>query len=134
MLIGKVIMVVDRKRPKLFLSLYRYRRKINNAYQRKVCLAIIQIIRTRQRRVTFILFFSFFSYLGFLSRPFTNHRTAGEGEGNSLTPHYHFRPLHRHLDISRAITVGSSPLRIASSRTRTGNISSTKSVESNLIG
>ena len=32
---------------------------------------------------------------------------------------YNFHPLHRHLDISRAITAGSSPLRIASSRTRT---------------
>ena len=44
---GKVNMVaVDRRRLKLFLSLYRYHRKINNAYQRKVCLTIIQIIRT----------------------------------------------------------------------------------------
>ena len=24
----------------------------------------------------------------------------GKGKGISLTPHYHFRPLHRHLDIS----------------------------------
>ena len=57
----------------------------------------------------------FFFYLGFLSRPFTNHRTAGEGGGGiSLTPHYHFHPLHRHLDIRRAITAESSPLHIAS--------------------
>ena len=46
----------------------------------------------------------------------------GKEEGISLTPHYHFHPLHRHLDISRAITAESSPLRIASSRTRTGNL------------
>ena len=46
----------------------------------------------------------------------------GKGEGISLTPHYHFHPLHRHLDISRAITAGSSLLQIASSRTRTGNL------------
>ena len=64
----------------------------------------------------------FFFYLGFLSRTFTNHRTAGEGEGISLTPHYHFHPLHRHLDISRAITAESSPLHITGSRTRTGNL------------
>ena len=64
----------------------------------------------------------FFFYLGFLSRTFTNHRTAGEGEGISLTPHYHFHPLHRHLDISRAITAESSPLHIASSRIQTGNL------------
>ena len=46
----------------------------------------------------------------------------GKGEGISVTPHYHFHPLHRHLDISRAITAESSPLHIASSRTRTGNL------------
>ena len=28
----------------------------------------------------------------------------GKGEGISLTPHYHFHLLHKHLDISRAIT------------------------------
>ena len=31
-------------------------------------------------------------------------------EGIFLTPHYHFHPFHRHLDISRAITADSSPL------------------------
>ena len=36
----------------------------------------------------------------------------GKGEGISLTPHYHFHPLHRHLDISRVITAKSSPLHI----------------------
>ena len=41
----------------------------------------------------------FFFYLGFLSRTFTNHRTAGEGGGHFLSPHYHFHPLHRHLDV-----------------------------------
>ena len=46
----------------------------------------------------------------------------GKGEGISLTPHYHFHPLHRHLDVRRAITAESSPLHIDSSRTRTGNL------------
>ena len=45
----------------------------------------------------------------------------GKGEGIYLTPHYHFHPLRRHLDISWAITAESSPLHIASSRTRTEN-------------
>ena len=44
-----------------------------------------------------------------------------KGEGISLTPQYHFHPLHRHLDISRAISAESSPLHIGSSRTQTGN-------------
>ena len=64
----------------------------------------------------------FFFYLGFLSRTFTIHGTAGEGGGYLLTPLYHFHLLHRHLDISRAIAAGSSPLHIAGSRTRTGNL------------
>ena len=45
-----------------------------------------------------------------------------KGEGIYLTPHYHFHPLHRHLDISRVITAESSPLHIGSSRTRIGNL------------
>ena len=61
----------------------------------------------------------FFFYLGFLSRTFTTHRT--QGEGITLTLRYHFYPLHRHLDISWAITAQSSPLHIASSQTRTGS-------------
>ena len=46
----------------------------------------------------------------------------GKGEDISWTPHYHFHPLHRHLDISQVIIVESSPLHIGSSRTRTGNL------------
>ena len=58
-----------------------------------------------------------FFNLGFLSKPFTNHRTEWKGEGIFLTPDYHFHPRHRHLDISRAISAESSPLQTASSRT-----------------
>ena len=63
------------------------------------------------------------------------HRTAGEGggylfnsgqqgkeEGISLTPLYHFHPLHKHLEITWAIIAESSPLHIASSQNRTGNL------------
>ena len=46
----------------------------------------------------------------------------GKGESISLTPQYHFYPVHRYLDISRAINAESSPLHIASSWTRTGNL------------
>ena len=63
--------------------------------------------------LTVRFFFVFFFYLGFLSRTFTIHGTAGKGEGIYLLPVYHFHPLHRHLDITRAITAESSPLHIA---------------------
>ena len=46
----------------------------------------------------------------------------GRGRAFLLAPHYHFQPLHRHLDINRAIAAESSHLHIASSRTRTGNL------------
>ena len=46
----------------------------------------------------------------------------GKGEQISLTPRYHFHPLHIHLHISRAITAESSPLHVASSQTRTENL------------
>ena len=66
---------------------------------------------------------SFFFHLGFL---FHEHSQItglqGKGEGIPLTPHYHFHPLHRRLDISRAITAESSPLHVASSRTQTSNL------------
>ena len=42
-----------------------------------------------------------------------------QGKGETF---YHFYPLHRHLDISQAINAVSSPLHIASSWTRTGNL------------
>ena len=45
-----------------------------------------------------------------------------KGEGISLTPQYHFHPLHKHLDISQAITAESSPLHLASSRTWVGKL------------
>ena len=45
-----------------------------------------------------------------------------KGEATSLTPLYHFHPLHRNLDISRVITAESSPQHIASSQTPTGNL------------
>ena len=46
----------------------------------------------------------------------------GKGQAISLTPLYHFHPLHRHLDINQAITAESSPLHIVCSQTRTGNL------------
>ena len=46
----------------------------------------------------------------------------GKGEAAFSTPLYHFHALHRNLDINLAITVESSPLQIASSRTQTGNL------------
>ena len=56
---------------------------------------------------------------------FHNHsRITGlqvKGEGISLTCHYHFHPLQRYLDISRAITGESTTQDIASSLTGTEN-------------
>ena len=78
----------------------------------KICMTCVN------RAKSFVFFFN----LGFLSRTFKIHRAAGEGEAISLSPLYHFHPLHRHFNISRAIIAESSPLHIATSWTGTGNL------------
>ena len=64
-----------------------------------------------------ITFFFFFSVRVFFHEHSRIAGLQGKREGISLIANYHFHPLHRHLDISRAITAESSPLHIASSRT-----------------
>ena len=61
-----------------------------------------------------IYIYIFFSMWVFLHEHSRITGLQGKGKGISLTPHYHFHPLHRNLDISRAITAESSPLHIAS--------------------
>ena len=68
------------------------------------------------------VFFGFFSVWVFFREHSRITVLQGKGEGISLTPHYHFYPLHRHLDVSRVITAESSPLHIASSQTETRNL------------
>ena len=67
----------------------------------------------------------FFFIWGF----FQNHsRITGlqrKKDGISLTLHYHFHQLRRHLDISRTITTDSSPMHIGSNWTRAGRKSLT---------
>ena len=64
----------------------------------------------------------FFFLQSFLSRPFTNHRTAEEGRGYFFSSSLSLHPLHRQLNISRAVTARRSPLHLGSSWTRTGNL------------
>ena len=54
--------------------------------------------------------FVFFSIWFFFHEHSRINGLQGKGEGISSTPHYHFHSLHRYLDISRTITVESSPL------------------------
>ena len=67
-------------------------------------------------------FTDFFSIWVFFHKHLQITGLQGKGEGISLTPHYHFHPLNKHLGISRSITAESSPLYIGGSRTRTGNL------------
>ena len=66
--------------------------------------------------------FFFFSVWVFFHEHSQFTGLQGKGEAISLSPLYHFYLLHRHLDISWAITAESSPLHIASSQTLTGNL------------
>ena len=63
-----------------------------------------------------VLIFSLTRFFICISAFLLEHsRFAGQQgrEAISLTPLYHFHPLHRHLDIIQVITVESSPLHIA---------------------
>ena len=80
------------------------------------------------KQLQYTYFFSMWVFFHEHSRITGLQRKRGRGGGGGgcggifLTPHYHFHPVHRQLDISRTITAESSPLHIASSRTRTGNL------------
>ena len=65
--------------------------------------------------------FRFFFLSGF---SFTNIHESQDcrGRGHLFNSSLPLPLLHRHLDISRAITAESSPLRISCSRNRTGNL------------
>ena len=89
--------------------------KIAAVEPRFACCAFIACFKHK----VFLLFFSIWAFFHNYSR-ITGLQE--KGEAISLTPNYHFHPLLRHLDISRAITAEISPLHIASSRTRTGNL------------
>ena len=69
-------------------------------------------------------FMNFYLFLsgGFFTNIQDSKDSRGRGRLSFLILLYHFGPLHRHLDISRAITAESSPLHIASSRNWTGNL------------
>ena len=64
--------------------------------------------------ITMFIFFCiyFFSIWVFFHEHSRITGLQGKGENIPLTPHYHFYPIHRHLDISRAITAESSLLHI----------------------
>ena len=68
----------------------------------------------------FLLFFIF--YLIFFFHEYSRFTGQQRKEkAISLYPFYHLHSLHRHLDISRVVAAERSPLRIADSRTLTGN-------------
>ena len=74
----------------------------------KLSSQVIKIVKMRS------IFFFFFFLSGF---SFTKIHESQDCRGRadiSLTPFYHFHPLHRHLGISREIAAESSPLHIAS--------------------
>ena len=71
--------------------------------------------------IALVLFFNYCMLISFFSTQlfffviwifFQKHSRftgqQGKGDGISLTPLYHFHPLHRHLEISQGITVESS--------------------------
>ena len=70
-------------------------------------------------KTAIVAFFSIWVFFHEHSR-FTGQQ--GKGQVICLTPLYHYYPLCRHWNISRATTAEISPLHIASSRTQTRNL------------
>ena len=65
-----------------------------------------------------------FFYLGFLSRPFPNHRGRVQGKRKDISLTSYHTTSSRFtgtLDVSQAIAAESSPLHIGRSQSRTGN-------------
>ena len=63
---------------------------------------------------TFNFLFNFFSLWVFFCDHSRFKSQQGKGKAMSLTPLYHFHPLHRYLDIRREITAKISLLRVKS--------------------
>ena len=85
-----------------------YMNNQNNIDSSTTC-AVWELFDTSVRWTNF-----FFSIWVFFHEHSQFMRQQGKGEHIYWTPLYDFRLLHRHLDISRAITAESSPLHIAS--------------------
>ena len=64
----------------------------------------------------------FFFYLGFLSRTSVIQRTTREGGGYFFNFSLQLLPLHKRVEICRAITPESSPQHKASNQIRIGNL------------
>ena len=71
---------------------------------------VIERKYSMRQKYIYIYIYIFFSIWVFFHKHSRFTGQQGKGEGIYLTPLYHFHPLHRHLDISRAITAESSPL------------------------
>ena len=61
-------------------------------------------IQSHQLVIHSDIVFFFFLYLGSFQEHSRFIGQQGKGEGIYLTPLYHFHPLHRHFNVSRAIT------------------------------
>ena len=98
-------------------------RKIENHQLTKMVFQMVSIHVSRDKAVLLLTFTAYFFSISVFFHEYSRLTgQQGKGEGIYLTPLYHFHSLHRHLGISWAITAESSPVYVASSRTRTGNL------------
>ena len=107
---------------KFLLAEYTRLMYMHKVYVQCKYISIYKVYFHRPIIVLCILSHVFFSILVFFHAHSRFTGQQGKGKGIYLTPLNHFHPLHRHLDISRVITAGSSPLHISSSKTRTRNL------------
>ena len=101
--------------PLIFLPVVHLRVYLEVAHETCCHLSLVSSVRN-------FFFFFLFPIWVFFHNHLRITELQGKVEGISLTPHYHFTSLHRHLDISQAIIAVSLSLHMASSRTRTRNL------------
>ena len=94
-----------------------YENSIRNALKEEIVILVNYSSKILLAHLFFFFFFFFLSTWVFFYEHSWFIGQQGMGEGIYITLLYHFHPLHRHLDISRAITTESSPVHIGSSRT-----------------
>ena len=121
-----------------FLRMFSFLFQLSSVsvFSLKYCLHILKTlicIVSFCQHLTPYLLKQFFFLSGFSLRNIhKSQELQGNGEGISLAPHYHFHRSYRHLQISRVITAGGSPLRIEPGSNREPLVSERKSLTTKL--
>ena len=107
--------------PCVYILLY-HKRKLISFINTTCIYSNITSVLLREMHIMTTLLCIYFLFRYSFTNIHDSQDNRGRGEAISLTPLYHFHPLHRHVDTSWTITAESSPLHIANTPSQTGDI------------